>query len=111
VRLRGEWSRFTAGEAVVPEGARLLPLVFRRKIVSDNTDSLLHAWGFYVTDKLTSAPLLFAHSRSFPVMYRDPPEWRFNHLVLESFAPSMATWEWGCGILRSGGVAVDDCKV
>jgi hypothetical protein len=109
VRLRGEWSRFTAGVSVVPEGARLLPLVFRRKIVSDNTDSLLHAWGFYVTDKLTSAPLLFAHSRSFPVMYRDPPEWRFNHLVLENFAASMAGPDWSCGALRTGGVAVDDC--
>ena len=109
VRLRGEWTRFTAGMGAVPEGATLLPLVFRRKIVSDNTDNLLHAWGFYVTDKLTSAPLLFAHSRSFPVMYREPPDPRFNHLVLESFAPSMATPDWGCGVLRSGGVAVDDC--
>ncbi|HEX4446994.1 MAG TPA: hypothetical protein VH044_09665 [Polyangiaceae bacterium] len=110
VRLRAEWTRFTAGMSSVPEGAKLLPLVFRGKIVSDNTDNLLHAWGFYVTDKLTSAPLLFAHSRSFPVMYREPPEPRFNHLVLENFAPSMASPEWSCGVLRSGGVAVDDCE-
>jgi hypothetical protein len=29
---------------------------------SDNTRSLLHDWGYYVTEKHTSAPLLFAHS-------------------------------------------------
>jgi hypothetical protein len=109
VRLRRDWSRFTAGIGVVPEGSRLLPLIFKSKGSSENTRSLLHAWGFYVTSKLTSAPLLFAHSRSFPVMYRTPPEPQFNHLVLESFAPSMATPAWGCGVLWAGGVTTPDC--
>jgi hypothetical protein len=86
-----------------------LPLIFKSKGSSENTRSLLHAWGFYVTAKLTSAPLLFAHSRSFPVMYRTPPEPQFNHLVLESFAPNMATPAWGCGVLWSGGVTTPDC--
>jgi hypothetical protein len=109
VRLEREWSRFTAGIGAVPEGARLLPLVFRSKQVSDNTRSLLHVWGFYVTEKHTSAPLLFAHSRSFPVMYREPPPVQFNHLVLESFARSMASPDWMCNVLRSGGIAIADC--
>jgi hypothetical protein len=109
VRLRRDWSRFTAGIGSVPEGAKLLPLIFNSKGTSENTRALLHAWGFYVTEKLTSAPLLFAHSRSFPVMYKTPPEPQFNHLVLESFAPSMGSPDWGCGILRSGGVVTDDC--
>ena len=63
VRLEREWTRFTAGMAAVPTGATLLPLVFRSKEVSDNTRNLLHPWGFYVMEKQTSAPLLFAHSR------------------------------------------------
>jgi hypothetical protein len=109
LRLRRDWSRFTAGISAVPEGARLLPLIFKSKETSENTRALLHAWGFYVVEKLTSAPLLFAHSRSFPVMYRTPPDPQFNHLVLESFAPTMASPDWGCGILRSGGVVTDDC--
>jgi hypothetical protein len=110
VRLDRDWARFTAGMSAVPEGARLLPLIFKSKATSENTRSLLHAWGFYVMEKHTSAPLLFAHSRSFPVMYREPPPIQFNHLVLESFAPSMATPDWLCGILRSGGVSIDeDC--
>jgi hypothetical protein len=108
VRLERDWARFTAGMGAVPEGAKLLPLIFRSKATSENTRSMLHAWAFYVMEKHTSAPLLFAHSRSFPVMYRDPPPVQFNHLVLESFAPSMATTEWFCGILRSGGVSMDD---
>jgi hypothetical protein len=109
LRLRRDWARFTAGVGAVPEGAKLLPLVFKSKGSSENTRSMLHAWGFYVTEKLTSAPLLFAHSRSFPVMYRTPPDPQFNHLVLESFAPSMATAAWGCGVLWSGGVTTEDC--
>jgi hypothetical protein len=109
VRLERDLARFTAGMGAVPEGSKLLPLIFQSKGVSDNTRTLLHAWGFYVVQKQTSAPLLFAHSRSFPVMYLHPPEPQFNHLVLESFAPSMASPDWACSILRSGGVAVDDC--
>jgi hypothetical protein len=109
VRLRRDWTRFTAGIGAVPEGATLLPLIFKSKGSSENTRSLLHAWGFYVAAKLTSAPLLFAHSRSFPVMYRTPPDPQFNHLVLESFAPHMATPAWGCGVLWSGGVTSEDC--
>jgi hypothetical protein len=38
-------------------------------------------------------------------MYKEPPPHpRFNHLVLESFGPSMGTDEWMCTSLRSGGV-------
>jgi hypothetical protein len=110
VRLDRDWARFTAGMSAVPEGARLLPLIFRSKGASENTRSLLHAWGFYVTQKLTSAPLLFAHSRSFPLMYREPPPTQFNHLVLESFAPSMASSDWMCNFLRSGGIVIQDCE-
>jgi hypothetical protein len=109
VRLERDLGRFTAGMAAVPEGSNLLPLVFRSKGTSENTRSLLHAWGFYVVQKLTSAPLLFAHSRSFPVMYRDPPPIQFNHLVLESFAPSMATPDFLCDVSRSVGVPMADC--
>jgi hypothetical protein len=109
VRLERDLGRFTAGMAAVPEGSNLLPLVFRSKGTSENTRSLLHAWGFYVVQKLTSAPLLFAHSRSFPVMYRDPPPIQFNHLVLESFAPSMATPDFLCDVSRSVGVPMTDC--
>jgi hypothetical protein len=109
LRLRAEWVRFTAGMGVVPEGSRLLPLVFRSKKTSDNTGNLLHAWGFYVVEKLTSAPLLFAHSKSFPVTYRTAPEPRFNHLVLENFAALMANPDFICGLNRNAGFAVDDC--
>lgn len=109
VRLDEDRAKLTAGIPSVPTGARLLPLIFKSKGTSENTRSLLHAWGFYVTEKQTSAPLLFAHSRSFPVMYREPPSPRFNHLVLESFAPAMATPRWACDTLRDGGIFRNDC--
>lgn len=110
VRLDADRRAFTAGIESVPDGARLLPLVFRPKETSENTRSLMHAWGHYVLERNTSAPLLFAHSRSFPLMYRDPPPARFNHLVLESFASTMGNELWLCGVEHSVGVITNDCK-
>lgn len=110
VRLERDRAKFTAGMSVVPEHARLLPLVFRHKLTSENTRSLLHAWGFYAEAKETSMPLLFAHSRSFPVMYREPPKARFNHLVLESFASTMSSPHWMCDMMRSAGIYLNDCQ-
>jgi hypothetical protein len=107
LRLDKDRERFAAGISSVPEGAKLLPLVFRHKGASDNTRSLLHAWGFYVTEKHTSAPLLFAHSRSFPVRYSTPPPVRFNDLVLENFAATMISSSTFCEQAR---VVADDCR-
>jgi hypothetical protein len=108
VRLDADREKFTAGMQAIPEGSRMLPLVFNRKLTSENTRSLHHAWGFYVVEKRTSAPLLFAHSRSFPLMYKEPPEPRYNHLVLESFAPHMGNPDWMCAAELQSGV-VGDC--
>ncbi len=110
VRLEKERKEFTAGINAVPEGARLLPLLFKHKASSDNTRNIMHFWGYYVTDKVTAAPLLFAHSHSFPVMYSSPPPVRFNHLVLEGFAPSMAKAESVCRGMLDGNIVVDDCQ-
>lgn len=109
VRLDREQKAFSAGVVAVPEGARLLPLLFRHKESSDNTRNLLHAWGYYVVERHTAAPLLFAHSRSFPVMYSEPPPVRFNHLVLEGFASSMSTPSTMCKSMFQGNMVVDDC--
>ncbi len=105
VRLEADRQKFVAGIPYVPQGAKLLPLLFSRQITSENTRSLIHGWGFYVMEKQTSAPLLFAHSRSFPVMYSDPPpQVQFNHLMLESFAPTMGSDLATCTMLRQSGV-------
>jgi hypothetical protein len=94
----------------VPEGAKLLPLVFRGKLTSENTRNLLHAWGYYVVEKHTSAPLLFAHSRSFAVSYRDAPDPMLNHLVLEGFAPNMGSAASMCAAMNTISVPVVDCE-
>ena len=110
VRLERERREFTAGIQAVPEGARLLPLLFSHKIASENTRTILHAWGYYVEQKKTAAPLLFAHSHSFPVTYSAPPPVRFNHLVLEGFASSMARPSAVCRGMLDGNIVVDDCE-
>lgn len=104
-RLDEERKEFSAGIDAVPEGARLLPLLFKHKGASDNTRNILHMWGYYVVDRKTAAPLLFAHSRSFPVTYSEPPPLRFNHLLLESFAPDMSS----PGTMCKASSRFDDC--
>lgn len=95
VRINSEVSEVTAGIDVVPERARLLPLVFDRKGISENTRPLLHAWGYYVVEK-TTAPLL-AHSASFPLMYKEVPSPRFTGIHLGTFSRSLATSSGFCG--------------
>ena len=73
VRLDRERARFTAGIDAVPEGAHLLPVPFVTRVPLGNTWSLLHAWGYYVLARHTSAPMLFADSRSYPISETDPP--------------------------------------
>lgn len=72
-RLDRDMKELAAGTSVVPENADLLPLVFDPKGSSDNTWALLDGWGAYVIAKHASAPLLYAHSPSFPIGYATPP--------------------------------------
>jgi len=104
--VRQEW---IAGISSVPEGSRLLPMVFKHKDAQANTRPLMHAWGYYVAAKHTSAPLLFAHSNSFPVMYKEPPAPRFNHLVLEPFVPHMARIDRFCRGFGAQDRMANDC--
>lgn len=108
-RLDRERAKFMEGVSAVTPGAKLLPLVFTHKITSENTGNLRHLWGHYVVERQTSAPLLFAHSRSFPLMFREPPPARVNGLVLERFASSMKSPNWMCGVLSAGGILMGDC--
>ncbi len=103
--LDRERAAFVAAEAEVPMGAQLLPLVFDAKGASENTRPLLHAWGFYVAERETSAPLLFAHSRQFPVSYREAPPEQMNHLLLERIGQRFGQRSRVCSMLKSSGAA------
>jgi len=110
IRLDGEVREFTRAMDKVPMHAKLLPIIFRAKTTSENTQSLLHVWGHYVVNRQTSAPLLFAHSRSFPVMYKAPPSLQLHQKSLESFARNMGTPETLCAELASIGIRAHDCN-
>ena len=73
VRLDHDRAEFTAGMDAVPARATLLPLMFEQGKTSDFTASLTHAWGYYTVAKDTSAPLVFAVERSYPITYREFP--------------------------------------
>jgi hypothetical protein len=103
--LDRERTAFVAARAEVPRGAQLLPLVFDSKGASENTRPLLHAWGYYVTDRETSAPLLFAHSRQFAVSYREAPPEQLNHLLLERVPQRFGERQAACAMLKRAGVA------
>lgn len=103
--LDRERAAFVAAESEVPMGAQLLPLVFDAKGASENTRPLLHAWGFYVAARETSAPLLFAHSQQFPVSYREAPPEQLNHLLLEQVGQRFGERASVCSMLKRAGAA------
>lgn len=91
IRLDRDRAAFTAGMAAVPARATLLPLLFRKSETSDFTESLTHAWAYYVIEKDTSAPLVFAIERSYPITYRQFPPRALIPPALESFAERSGT--------------------
>jgi hypothetical protein len=111
VRLDREQKEVTAGIPHVPEHAKLLPLVFRSKGIAVNTRPLLHTWGYYVLDKQTAAPRVFATSPMFGVTYRKPPHPQMVHIELERFSESMREPGTLCKALSSDfGIYVGDCE-
>jgi hypothetical protein len=99
-RLSAEHERMRAASSAIPLRARLLPLMMQPKGKSEHTRHLLQAWGYYVLERQTSAPLLFAHSKMFPVVTRTLVPEQLNHLALERIAmhgdtPESACAEWG----------------
>jgi hypothetical protein len=110
VRLDREQKEFTAGIPYVPEHAKLLPMVFTSKGVAVNTHPLGHTWGFYVLEKQTTAPRVFASSRMFGVTYREAPNPQVEHIALERFVGVMRTPFWLCQKLSGDlGINVGDC--
>ncbi len=86
VRLDRDRAEFTAGIDAVPEGATLLPLLFKHGKTSHFTASLSHAWGYYTVAKNTSAPLVFAVERTYPITYKDFPPRKLIPPALDQFA-------------------------
>jgi hypothetical protein len=99
LRLDRDRAEFTAGVDVVPERATLLPLMFKRRKTSSATASLTHAWGYYTVLKDTSAPLVFAVERSYPITYREFPPRALIPPALDQFAELHATPAKVCKIL------------
>jgi hypothetical protein len=100
VRLDRDRAELTAGLDVVPERATLLPLMFKRSKTSEFTASLTHAWGYYTIAKNTSAPLVFAVERSYPITYREFPPHTVIPPSLDRFADTCATPAGACKLLR-----------
>jgi hypothetical protein len=100
VRLDRDRAAFTAGIDAVPERATLLPLEFKRTRTGRFTASLTHAWGYYTIAKNTSAPLVFAVERSYPITYRDFPPGDLIPPALDRFAESNGTADLVCHRLK-----------
>jgi hypothetical protein len=100
VRLDRDRAEFTAGMEAVPARASLLPLLFKQGKTSDFTASLTHAWGYYTVAKDTSAPLVFAVERSYPITYREFPPRALIPPALDQFAERNGTAAQVCQRLR-----------
>lgn len=90
LRLEHDRQAFTAGIAAVPRRANLLPLIFERHGAADFTAPLTHGWAYYVLEKDTSAPLVFAVERSYAITYRQFPPAALISPALDRFAESHA---------------------
>jgi hypothetical protein len=100
VRLDRDRAAFTAGMEAVPARATLLPLLFKQRKTSDFTASLAHVWGYYTVGKSTSAPLVFAVERSYPITYREFPPRILIPPALDRFAELAGTPARMCKMLR-----------
>lgn len=98
VRLDRDRAAFAAGMDAVAPRAALLPLLFQHQRASTFTASLTHAWAYYVLAKDTTAPLVFAVERSYPITYRTFPPAALIPPALDEFAEKHATAAKTCGI-------------
>jgi hypothetical protein len=108
LRLDRDRTAFDAGIAVVPRRATLLPLLFKHSATSDFTASLTHAWADYVIAKDTSAPLVFAVERSYPITYRDFPPAALIPPALDRLAEKYGTPAQVCRMRRPAAAQVDE---
>jgi hypothetical protein len=99
VRLDRDRAAFTAGIDAVPARATLLPLLFKQSKQGEFTTSLTHAWGYYTVAKDTSAPLVFAVERSYPITYRDFPPRALIPPALDNFADQQGTPAGVCRLM------------
>jgi len=99
-RLDRDRAMFTSGIDAVPQRATLLPLLFEHRKTSLFIASLTHDWGFYTVAKNTSAPLVFAVERSYPITYRDFPPRALIPPALDNFAESYGTPAKVCELLH-----------
>jgi len=100
LRLDRDRAEFTAGIDAVPARATLLPLLFRHSKTSAFIASLTHTWGYYTVARDTSAPLVFAAERSYPITYRRFPPPALIAPALDMFARRNATPALVCKALR-----------
>ena len=111
VRLDRERARFTAGISRRARGGE--PSAARLPQQGHEREHAKPASCMGRTTSSRSKRALHCSSRirgASPSCTASRRDTQFNHLVLESFAPSMGTPDWMCGLLRSGGVALEDCE-
>jgi hypothetical protein len=98
IRLDHDRAAFTAGTDAVPPRASLLPLLFKQARTHGFTAGFAHAWAFYVLAKDTTAPLVFAVERSYPITYRTFPPPDLIPPALDEFAERHGTAAQVCRI-------------
>jgi hypothetical protein len=107
LRLDRDRAAFAAGMDAVPMRATLLPLLFQHDRTSDFTASLTHAWADYVIAKNTSAPLVFAVERSYPITYREFPPDALIPPALDRWAEKHGAPAQVCKLFRPARPEVD----
>jgi hypothetical protein len=108
LRLARELEEVGAGVAAVPEGSRLLPLLFDLRPTSRNTLSLGTAWGLYVLERRTRAFDVWANVPSMPLVRRTPLPPHLEPMAKLRFVRSAATPERFCADRRATALVTTD---
>ena len=110
IRLAREAAQLGAARPLIPIGARILPLVFQPRIISQNARNLLSASGLYTVDRLTNAEDVFADARSMPLVRTRPVPPRFDRPHLEQFMRIAGKKSTFCAATYDFGLDTRDCE-
>jgi hypothetical protein len=85
IKASQDHAEIVSGTSAVPQGAKLLPLMFRTRKWAKNTWSLDSTSGYYVYLKHTTAFDVWATNNSMPIVRKSLPHPRFDRCVLRRF--------------------------
>lgn len=110
LRMSDQLQDFRSGVPSVPQGAKVLPLLFTVNTPGDYIEPFTHAWAHYTLERGTSADIVWA-SRSVDAEHYlnvPPPEFQHDAVAVQGRVMYSAN-VWCSRLVRSAGTLLADC--